>query len=119
MKTRLATIAILLLVLTILFTRNDERITEVLLGVINPIKQKYKHIIEDIQAKTHSYIFQKESIQTLGVENRVLRKRLLEQTHYIQQVKNIYTVLPDLSKLPIIFLFLRLSLMLNSIVFHK
>jgi len=31
----------------------------------------------------------------------VLRKRLLEQTHYIQQVKNIYTVLPKLSKLPI------------------
>jgi len=101
MKNRLATIAILLLALTILFTRNDERITEVLLGVINPIKQKYKHFIEDIQAKGHSYIFQKESIQTLGVENRVLRKRLLEQTHYIQQVKNIYTVLPELSKLPI------------------
>ena len=90
MKTRLATIAILLLALTILFTRNDERITEVLLGVINPIKQKYKHFIEDIQAKGHSYIFQKESIQTLGVENRVLRKRLLEQTHYIQQVKHLY-----------------------------
>jgi len=101
MKTRLATIAILLLILTVLLTRNDERISDALLSIVNPIKQNYKNLMQGIKDKTHSYIFQKESIEKLGSENRVLRKRLLEQIHYIQQVKNIYTVLPKLSKLPI------------------
>ena len=84
-----------------MLTRNDKHITEVLLNIINPIKQSYKNLTQDIENKSHSYIFQKESIQKLTFENRALRKRLLEQTHYIQEIQNIYTVLPDLSKLPI------------------
>jgi len=101
MKTRLVTIAILLLMLIVLLNRNDERITDTLLGVINPIKQNYNNLTQGIEEKSHSYIFQKESIEKLGQENRILRKRLLEQTHYIQQVRNIYNVLPKLSKLPV------------------
>jgi len=101
MKTRLVIIVILLLVLTVLLTRNDERITDTLLGIINPIKQNYKNITQNLEDKSHSYIFQKESIEKLSRENRILRKRLLEQTHYIKQVKNIYDVLPKLSRLPI------------------
>ena len=101
MKTRFVIIAILLLILTVLLTRNDERITDTLLGIINPIKQNYKHLIQSVENKSQSYLFQKESIEKLSKENRILRKRLLEQTHYIQQVRNIYTVLPKLSKLPI------------------
>ncbi len=100
MKTRLVIIVILLLVLTVLLTRNDERITDTLLGIINPIKQNYKNITQNIEDKSHSYIFQKESIEKLSRENRILRKRLLEQTHYIKQVKNIYDILPTLSRLP-------------------
>jgi len=101
MKTRLIIIVILILILTVLLTRNDERITNVLLGIINPIKQNYKSVTQGIEDKSHSYLFQKESIEKLGRENRILRKHLLEQTHYIQQVKNIYDVLPKLAKLPI------------------
>ncbi len=101
MKTRLIIIAILLLILTVLLSRNDERITDTLLNIINPIKQNYQNFTQGIKEKSHSYIFQKESIEKLSRENRILRKRLLEQTHYIQQVKNIYNVLPELSKLPI------------------
>lgn len=101
MKTRLVIIAILLLILTVLLTRNDERITDALLSIINPIKQNYKDITQGIEDKSQSYFFQKESIEKLSRENRILRKRLLEQSHYIQQVRNIYTVLPQLSKLPI------------------
>lgn len=101
MKTRLVIIVILLLVLTVLLTRNDERITDTLLGIINPIKQNYKNITQNLEDKSQSYIFQKESIEKLSRENRILRKRLLEQTHYIKQVKNIYDVLPKLSRLPI------------------
>jgi len=101
MKTRIIIIVILLLVLAVLLTRNDERITDTLLGIINPIKQNYKNITQNLEDKSHSYIFQKESIEKLSRENRILRKRLLEQTHYIKQVKNIYDVLPKLSRLPV------------------
>jgi len=101
MKTRLIVIAILLLMLTVLLSRNDERITDTFLGAINPIKQSYKHLTQNLENKTHSYIFQKESIEKLSRENRILHKRLLEQMHYLKQVKNIYEVLPDLSRLPI------------------
>ena len=101
MKTRLVTIAILLLMLAVLLSRNDERITDTLLGVINPIKQSYKNFTQNIEDKSHSYIFQKESIEKLSRENRILRKRLLEQMHYIKQIKNIYDVLPDLERLPV------------------
>ena len=101
MKTRLVVIAILLLMLTVLLSRNDERISDTLLGIINPIKQSYKNLTQDLEDKSHSYIFQKESIENLSKENRILRKRLLEQIHYIKQVKNIYDILPELSHLPV------------------
>jgi len=101
MKTRIVIIVTLLLVLTVLLTRNDERIADTLLSIINPIKQNYKNFTQNIENKSHSYIFQKESIEKLTKENRILRKRLLEQTHYIKQIKNIYDVLPKLSRLPV------------------
>ena len=101
MKTRLVIIAILLLMLTVLLSRNDEHITDTLLGFINPVKQSYKNFTQSIEEKSHSYVFQKESIEKLSIENRILRKRLLEQMHYIEEVKNIYEILPNLSQLPI------------------
>lgn len=101
MKTRLIVIAILLLMLTVLLSRNDERISDTLLGISNPIKQSYQDFTHNLEDKSHSYIFQKESIEKLSKENRILRKRLLEQIHYIEQVQNIYEVLPDLSRLPV------------------
>ena len=101
MKTRLVVIVILLLILTVLLTRNDERISDTLLGIINPLKQNYKNLTENLKEKSHSYIFQKESIERLSRENRILRKRLLEQSHYIRQVQDIYEVLPKLSRLPL------------------
>ncbi|MCD6654180.1 MAG: rod shape-determining protein MreC [Sulfurovum sp.] len=101
MKTRIVIIVILLLVLTILLTRNDERITNTLLGVINPIKQNYQHFTQNLEDKSQSYLFQKESIEKLNKENLILRQRLLEQTHYIKQVKDIYNILPQLSKIPV------------------
>lgn len=101
MKTRLVIIVILLLILTVLLTRNDERITNTLITIINPLKQHYKNFTQDIEDKSQSYIFQKESIEKLARENRVLRQRLLEQTHYIRQVKDIYSVLPQLERYPV------------------
>jgi rod shape-determining protein MreC len=101
MKTRIIIIILLLLILGVLLTRNDERITNTLLNIINPIKQNYKAFTQEIEDKGQSYLFQKEAIEKLSKENRILRKRLLEQTHYIKQVKDIYEVLPRLSKLPV------------------
>lgn len=101
MKTRIIVVVLLLLMLTVLLSRNDDYISDTLLSVINPIKQSYKNFTQEVEDKSHSYIFQKESIEKLSRENRILRKRLLEQVHYIKQVKNIYEVLPDLSRLPI------------------
>jgi len=101
MKTRITIIILLLLALGVLLVRNDERITDALLGIINPIKQNYKNFTQEIEEKGHSYLFQKETIEKLSKENRILRQRLLEQTHYIKQVEKIYEVLPDLSRLPV------------------
>ncbi len=100
MKTRLVVIILLLLILTVLLTRNNERISNALLEVINPLKQSYKNLTEDIKQKSRSYIFQKESIKRLGRENHILRKRLLEQKHYIRQIQDIYKVLPQLNRFP-------------------
>ena len=101
MKTRIIVIVILLLILTVLLTRNDDRIADTLVNTVNPVKQSYKKFTQGIEDKSHSYIFQKETIEKLSHENRILRKRLLEQMHYIEQVQDIYDILPDLSKLPV------------------
>ncbi|SFV71110.1 Rod shape-determining protein MreC [hydrothermal vent metagenome] len=86
--------------ITVLLSRNDAPITDMLLGTINPIKQKYQSFTQEIEDKSQSYIFQKESIERLSHENRILRKRLLEQMHYIEKVKDVYDILPHLSKIP-------------------
>lgn len=100
MKTKFVIIVLLLLIATLLFTRNDERITDTLLNVINPIKQSYQKFTQDIKDKSQSYLFQQESIERLNRENQILRKRLYEQTHYIRQIKDIYDTLPQLHRLP-------------------
>lgn len=101
MKTRIVIIILLLLVLTVLLTRNDERISDTLVSAVNPVKQSYKKFTQGLEDKSQSYIFQKETIEKLSHENRVLRKRLLEQMHYIDQVQKVYKILPDLSRLPV------------------
>ncbi len=101
MKTKILVFIILLLGLTVLFTRSNKHFKNVLLDIVNPIKQNYKNFTQNIEDKSHSYIFQKESIEKLGKENRILRKRLFEQMHYVKQIKNVYDVLPQLQKMPV------------------
>jgi len=101
MKTKIVIVTILLFIIIVLLPRNDKFISETILSVINPLKQSYQNFRQEITNKSYSYIFQKESIEKLNRENRVLKKQLLEQIHYIQQVKDVYQVLPDLSHLPI------------------
>jgi rod shape-determining protein MreC len=82
-------------------SRNNQKIENALLSIINPIKQNYKLITQDLENKSQSYLFQQETIEKLRKENLILRKRLLEQVHYIKQVKDIYESLPQLSRLPV------------------
>ncbi len=101
MKTKFVIIVILLFILTVVLTNKDKRITSTLLAVINPIKQNYQHFTQNIEDKSQSYLFQKEAIEKLTKENVVLRKRLLEQTHYLKQVEDIYDMLPQLRYMPV------------------
>jgi rod shape-determining protein MreC len=101
MKTRIIIIFMLLLVLALLLSHNNQKIENALLNIINPIKQNYKLITQDLENKSQSYLFQQETIEKLRKENLILRKRLLEQVHYIKQVKDIYEALPQLSRLPV------------------
>ena len=100
MKTKAVVILLLLLVVAVLLTRNDDRIEGTILNTINPLKQSYQNFTQSIENKSKSYIFQTETIERLSEENRVLRQRMLEQLHYLNQIKNIYDVLPDLKRFP-------------------
>ena len=81
MKTKFVIIVLLLLIATLLLTRNDERITDTLLSVINPVKQSYQKFTQDVKDKSQSYLFQQESIDRLNRENQILRseKRRVEK----------------------------------------
>ena len=100
MKTKAVVIILLLLVVAVLLTKNDDRIEGSILNTINPLKQSYQNFTQSIENKSKSYIFQTETIERLSEENRVLRQRMLEQLHYLNQIKNIYDVLPNLKRFP-------------------
>ncbi len=100
MKTRILVITLLLLFLVIVLTQKDGRIVDILLSVINPVKQTYTNVTREVGDKSQSYVYQKENIQKLGKENKLLRKRLLEQKHYIQQVSDLYKKIPSLERIP-------------------
>ena len=100
MKSRILVAILVLLFLTILVTRKDDRIVDSLLSVVNPIKQIYSNVTQEVEDKSQSYLYQKEHIQQLNRENKILRKHLLEQKHYIQQVKDLYKKIPSLERTP-------------------
>jgi rod shape-determining protein MreC len=96
MKTRIAVIVVLLMTLAILLMRNDERILNTLLAVINPLKQQYVVFTEKLENESRSYLFQKETIDRLRKENLRLQKELLKQTHYHKQIEEVRKILPSL-----------------------
>lgn len=100
MKTRILVIILLLLFLTVIITNKDGRIVNMLLSVINPIKQTYTNVTKEVENKSQSYVYQKKNIQKLLRENKYLRKRLLEQKHYIRQVRDLYSKIPSLERMP-------------------
>ena len=100
MKTRILLIALLLLFLAIVITHKDGRVVNALLSIINPVKQTYTNITKEVEDKSQSFVYQKKNIQKLLKENKYLRKRLLEQKHYIRQVRDLYKKIPSLERMP-------------------
>ena len=100
MKTRILVIILLLLFLTIVATHRDGKIVNILLSIINPVKQTYTNVTKEIGEKGQSFVYQKENIQKLQKENKFLRRRLLEQKHYIQQVADLYKRVPSIERMP-------------------
>ena len=100
MKSRILFFLLLFVVLFVLITRSNHSIQDAILNVITPIKQTYRNMTQSVKDRGKSYIFQKENIEKLTKENKVLRKYLLDQTHYLQQVSTLYKKIPSLEKLP-------------------
>ena len=100
MKSRLLLLLLFGVILFVLVSRNNQGIRSSVIGFINPVKTAYKNFVQNLTDKSHTYLFQKEQIEKLTKENRVLRKYLLDQTHYLRQVATLYKSLPTLQKLP-------------------
>jgi len=100
MKSRILFILLLVVTLFILLTRSNHTVQDAILNVVTPIKQIYKNLTQSVKDRGKSYIFQKETIQKLTKENKILRKYLLDQTRYLGQVSGLYKALPSLAKLP-------------------
>ena len=100
MKARILLLLLLSLLLFILVNKNNQDLRLFVLNLINPLKSNYKEVSREIRDKGQSYLFQKERIEKLSKENRVLRKYLLDQTHYLRQVASLYKKLPTLERLP-------------------
>ncbi len=100
MKSRLLLLLLFGIILFVLISQKNHGVRSSVIGLINPVKTAYKNIIQNLSDKSHTYLFQKEQIEKLTKENRVLRKYLLDQTHYLRQVASIYQAIPTLQKLP-------------------
>jgi len=100
MKSRLLFVLLLFVALFILLSRSNHAVQDFILDVISPVKQGYKKLTHSVEDRGKSYLFQKENIQRLTKENKTLRKYLLDQTHYLEQVSPLFKALPSLEKLP-------------------
>ena len=100
MKSRLLLLLLFGIILFVLVSQNNQGVQNSIIGFINPLKTSYKNFVQNLSDKSHTYLFQKEQIEKLTRENRVLRKYLLDQTHYLRQVASLYKAMPTLQKLP-------------------
>jgi len=100
MKSRVIFFLLLLVTLFVILAQKNQTVHHTILKMVNPIKQLYKQVTQEVEDRSKSYIFQKENIEKLTKENQVLKKYLLDQTLYLQQVNKLYQKLPSLEKLP-------------------
>ena len=96
MKKRRFILLVLLIILFVVFTKYNGVVKSFLLDFINPVKIAYLKFnnISD------SYLKQQENILKLQKENSNLKKLLIEQSNYIDQLSKIYKLIPSLAKKP-------------------
>jgi rod shape-determining protein MreC len=96
MKKRSIFILLTLLLLFIITTKYNGVVKGFFLDFINPIKTAYLNITH----MSDSYIDQHNNLITLQNENNRLKKLLIEQSNYIEQLSKVYKLLPSLEKKP-------------------
>ena len=101
MKTRIVIIITLVLILGLISTNNGNYITRYAAKLINPAKQSYNDMIKSIVDTKDRYLSQKEAIKKYKHENEILKKQLLNQTDYINQLRSLYKNIPFLKNQPL------------------
>ena len=102
MKKRALLILPILVILFIVLTKYNGAVKSFFLDLINPVKIVY-HKFTNI---SDSYLKQQENILKLEKENAKLKKLLIEDSEYIEQLTKIYKLLPSLAKKPYKSIFL-------------
>lgn len=101
MKTRIVAIIALILILGLISTNNENIISQYAFKLINPIKQTYNETIKSITDTKDRYLSQKEAIKRYKSQNEILKKQLLNQTEYINQLRSLHKSMPFLAQLPL------------------
>ena len=96
MKKRRFILLILLIILFVVFTKYNGVAKSFFLDFINPVKIAYLKFTNI----SDSYLKQQENILRLQKENSKLKKLLIEQSNYIEQLSKVYKLVPSLAKKP-------------------
>ena len=90
----------IILFLVISFTGKDNYIKQQVFLLSSPIKESYSNYILTIKDLQTSFFNQQKNISKLLKENQNLKKYLIEQTHYLHQIDELYKIIPSLEQLP-------------------
>jgi len=96
MKKRRFLLLFILILVFIVFTKYNGKVRSFFLDFINPIKVTYNKVTN----LSDEYLEQTQTIQKLKSENQELKKLLLEQSVYINELSKIYKLVPSLAKKP-------------------
>jgi len=96
MKKRSLTLLIILIVLFVISNKYNGIAKSFFLDIINPVKVSYLKLTNI----SDSYLKQQENILKYQKENNRLKKLLIEQSNYIDQLSKIYKLIPSLAKKP-------------------
>lgn len=100
MKSKLFYLLLFFITLFVIVAQKSQTVHGFLLDTVNPIKQTYRNLTDNVVDRSKSYVFQKETIGKLTKENKALKKLLLDQTRYLQQMSGLFKKIPSLEKLP-------------------
>ena len=96
MKKRGFLLLIVAVIVFVIVNRYNGATKSFFLDLINPVKVAYLKATNI----SDSYLKQQENILRLEEENNRLKKLLIEQSNYIQELSKIYKLLPSLAKKP-------------------